>query len=149
MQTDQVLALARSVLQEEGQAVAALADKIDERFAVAAQKLLDCRGHVLVAGAGTSHAVGARLAHLLSCCGTPALFLHPGDTQHGQAGAVTDRDVLLVISKGGETAEVNHLAQVARARGAALIAFCENPSSTLGGLCDVVLPAQAPAAVDS
>ena len=68
------------------------------------QLLLACQGHVLVAGSGTSHAVGARLAHLLTCCGTPALFIHPGDSQHGLSGAVTARDVLIALSKGGETA---------------------------------------------
>jgi arabinose-5-phosphate isomerase len=92
--------------------------------------------------------VAARLAHLLSCCGTPALFIHPGDSQHGLAGAVTKRDVLFTISKGGETAEVNHLARIAKKQGATVIALTENPDSTLGRLSDVVLRVQAPAGAD-
>lgn len=148
MTTDEILALARRVIRQEGAAVAALAGQLDERFVQAAQKLLACQGHVLVAGSGTSHAVALRLAHLLSCCGTPALFIHPGDSQHGLSGAVTGHDVLIALSKGGETAEVNHLARIARKRGAAVIGLTERPDSTLGGLCDVVLTAEAPPEVD-
>lgn len=145
---EEMLDLARDTIRQESGAIAALADLLDERFVEVARKLLDCQGHVLVAGSGTSHAVGARLAHLLSCSGTPALFIHPSDSQHGAAGAVTTHDVLIAISKGGETAEVNHLAHVARKRGASVIAVTENPVSTLAALSDLVLQIQAPADVD-
>lgn len=143
MQPDEILDLARAVLNTESASVASLVNQLDETFVTVAYTLLNCQGHVLVAGSGTSNPVGARLAHLLSCCGTPALFIHPGDSQHGLSGAVTDRDVLILISKGGETTEVNCLAEIARKRGATLIAFTENPASTLAKLCHHVLRIQA------
>lgn len=142
MQSDEILALASAVLNTETACVASLVSQLDETFVTIAYTLLNCQGHVLVAGSGTSNPVAARLAHLLSCCGTPALFIHPGDSQHGLAGAVTDRDVLILISKGGETSEVNRLAEIARQRGATLIAFTENPNSTLAKLCHQVLRIQ-------
>jgi D-arabinose 5-phosphate isomerase GutQ len=145
---DEILELARSVIQQESAGVATLVDQLDDHFVETVQRLLACEGHVLVAGAGTSNPVAARLAHLLSCCGTPALFIHPGDSQHGLSGAVTERDVVIAISKGGETTEVNHLARIAQQRGAAVIALTENPDSTLGELSDVVLRVQAPPDVD-
>ena len=148
MLPDEILELARSVVQQESAAIAALVEQLDDRFVETAQRLLACEGHVLVAGSGTSNPVAARLAHLLSCCGTPALFIHPGDSQHGLSGAVTERDVLIAISKGGETMEVNHLARIARKRGATVIALTENPDSTLGKLSDVVLRVQAPPDAD-
>lgn len=148
MQPEDILATARSVILAESASVAALVDQLDGAFVAVAQALLNCRGHVLVAGSGTSNPVGARLAHLLSCCGTPALFLHPGDSQHGLSGAVTDRDVLILISKGGETTEVNHLAKIARQRGATLVAFTERPASSLGSLSHHVLRIQAAPQVD-
>lgn len=148
MLPDEILELARSVVQQESAAIAALVEQLDDRFVETAQRLLACEGHVLVAGSGTSNPVAARLAHLLSCCGTPALFIHPGDSQHGLSGAVTERDVLIAISKGGETMEVNHLARIARKRGATVIALTENPDSTLGRLSDVVLRIQAPPDAD-
>jgi arabinose-5-phosphate isomerase len=110
--------------------------------------MLNCEGHVLVAGAGTSHAVALRFAHLLSCCGTPALFLHPGDCQHGLAGAVRQQDVLVVLSKGGETGEVNFLARFARERGAFVIGISEKPDSTLAGISDILLDVKTPENAD-
>ena len=148
MNTEEILALAAQVLRQESGAVAAVIEQLDDSFVKAAQVLLNCKGHVLAAGSGTSHPVGARLAHLLSCCGTPALFIHPGDSQHGLSGAVTGKDVLIVISKGGETVEVNHLALLSRSRGATVIALTENPSSTLGQMSHIVLKVVAPASVD-
>jgi arabinose-5-phosphate isomerase len=123
--------------------VAEIIPQLDQSFVDAAYLLLGCQGHVLVAGSGTSHAVGARLAHLLSCCGTPALFIHPGDSQHGLSGAVTQQDVLIAISKGGETTEVNDLAHIAKKRGARVIVLTEKPNSTLGKQANVILHIQA------
>jgi len=110
--------------------------------------MLECRGHVIVSGSGTSHAVALRFAHLLSCCGTPALFLHPGDSQHGAAGALRPEDVWIGLSKGGETAEVCFLAGIAKKRGATVIAITEKPASTLGRLADVILEVSPPEDVD-
>lgn len=148
MQPQDILAAARAAILSESASVAALVDQLDEHFVTVAHALLACQGHVLVAGSGTSNPVGARLAHLLSCCGTPALFIHPGDSQHGLSGAVTDRDVVILISKGGETTEVNYLARIARQRGATLVAFTEKPDSTLGKLSQHVLRIQADPATD-
>ena len=148
MSSSKILELARSVIQREITGIAALIDQFDDRFVEAIERLLECKGHVLVTGAGTSNPVAARLAHLLSCCGTPSLFIHPGDSQHGLAGAVTKQDILLAISKGGETTEVNHLARVAKNRGATVIAMVENPDSALGRLSDVALLVQSPPDVD-
>jgi arabinose-5-phosphate isomerase len=148
MKSDNILKLARETIQKEINGIAILLDQLDDGFVKAVEMMLNCKGHVLVTGAGTSNPVAARLAHLLSCCGTPSLFIHPGDCQHGLAGAVSKQDVLLAISKGGETTEVIHLARVAKKRGAKLIAMTEKPDSTLGDLSDVVLLVKAPSDVD-
>lgn len=144
MTSDDILELARSTIQKEIDGIASLIDQLDLKFVEAAERLLRCKGHVLTTGAGTSNPVAARLAHLLSCCGTPALFIHPGDSQHGLAGAVSKQDALIAISKGGETTEVGHLARVAKNRGATVIAMTENPDSTIGKLSEVVLVVKAP-----
>lgn len=145
---EDILDLARSVIARESQAVAQLGNQLDDSFIQAVHLLLNCQGHVLATGAGTSNPVAARFAHLLSCCGTPALFIHPGDSQHGLSGAVSARDVLFAISKGGETSEVNHLARIAHSRGAKIIGLTENASSSLAGMSDVVLCIQAPSGSD-
>ena len=144
----EILTLAQETLQLESKAVAAASPQLDENFVAAVRILLDCNGHVLVAGSGTSRSVGERLAHLLSCCGTPSLFIHPGDSQHGLSGALRNQDVLIALSKGGETTEVNYLVKVARQRGLKIIAITEQPGSTLGKNCDICLKMVAPEGVD-
>ena len=144
----QILETARQVIEAESRAVASLVGQLQPTLVQAAQAMLECQGHVIVAGAGTSHAVGLRFAHLLSCCGTPALFLHPGDSQHGASGAIRPGDVLVALSKGGETAEVNFLARTARERGATVIGITEKPASTLAQLSDITLEIKAPEGVD-
>lgn len=136
------------VLEQESAAVAALAGALPETFPEAVRLLLGCRGKVLVSGSGTSHAVALRFAHLLSCVGTPALFLHPGDSQHGAAGAVAEGDVWVGVSKGGETTEVCFLADIVRRRGAKVVAITEKADSTLGRLADVILQLSAPPDID-
>jgi len=143
-----IISIAQQVIQKEADAVRSISQQFDESFPAAVKTILACEGHVLVAGAGTSHSVAHRLAHLLSCCGTPALFIHPGDAQHGGGGAITARDVVLLISKGGETQEINQLAQIAHRRGAKVIGLTEKPQSTFGQLCDIVVRVCAPSDVD-
>jgi arabinose-5-phosphate isomerase len=148
MDDQQLRALAIDVIEKESAAVSSLTGQLPESFGPAVRALHDCSGHVIVSGSGTSHAVALRFAHLLSCVGTPALFLHPGDSQHGAAGAVRAGDVWIGISKGGETTEVSFLAGVAKERGAKVIALTEKPASTLGQLADIVLKVETPEGVD-
>ncbi len=148
MDDARIRALAAAVIEREAAAVASVAEQLPDTFAEAVRLLLECQGKVLVSGSGTSHAVALRFAHLLSCVGTPALFLHPGDSQHGASGAVAAGDVWIGLSKGGETTEVVFLAGVAAKRGAQVVAITEKPDSSLGRLANVVLQVTAPEGVD-
>jgi D-arabinose 5-phosphate isomerase GutQ len=136
------------VIDREAQGVRALAEQMDESLAEIVDLLFNCRGHVLVTGAGTSHAMAQRLAHLLSCSGIPALCISAADSLHGASGAVTANDIVYAISKGGRTAEINQFVEIARARGARVIAQTENPDSPLGRLADAVYCVRAVGEVD-
>ncbi len=144
----EMLAKARDVVECESRAVAALKTQFTDQLPAVARMLLDCPGHVLIAGAGTSRAVAQRFAHLLACCGTPALFISAADAIHGGAGSVTKKDVVYIISKGGQSAEINKFAQIAKDRGARIIAHTEKPDSPLGRLSDAVFHVVAPESVD-
>jgi arabinose-5-phosphate isomerase len=85
--------------------------------------LLEVRGRVVVTGLGKSGLIGAKLAATLASTGTPAFFVHAADALHGDAGMVTDGDLLLAISKSGTTAEAVAFADVVRARGVPVIAM--------------------------
>ena len=143
-----LVARARQVLEREAQGVRALADQMDEGLAQVVDLLFNCRGHVLVTGAGTSQAIAQRLAHLFSCSGTPALCVSAADSLHGASGAVTANDVVYAISKGGRTAEINQFVEIARMRGARVVAQTEDPDSPLGQLADAVYVVKAVGDVD-
>ena len=72
MDEQQILEMATDVIDLESKAVASLVEQLKPSLVQAAQVMLNCKGHVIVAGSGTSHAVALRFAHLISCCGTPA-----------------------------------------------------------------------------
>jgi len=138
-----------AALAREGAAIAAVQAQLNESFARAVEMILECTGHVIVSGAGTSSSVAQRLAHLLTCVGAPALYLDAGESAHGGAAAVTARDALLAISKGGETDELNNLVRVARERGAKVIALTSRPDSTMGKNSDVVVTVVVPDDVEA
>jgi arabinose-5-phosphate isomerase len=131
-------------LRREAEIIDEVARSLDEGAVAAVDLLIVTRGHVLVGGAGTSNAVARRFAHLLSCCGIPAVFIHPADSLHGGAGAVKPDDTVVLISKGGTTAEVNRFGEIARSRGAKIIAFTEDPASELGQMADVRVVVKIP-----
>jgi arabinose-5-phosphate isomerase len=85
--------------------------------------LLACSGRVVVSGLGKSGLVGAKLAATLASTGTPAFFVHAADALHGDAGMVARDDVLLAISKSGETAEVVQFAAMVQRRGSRVVSM--------------------------
>jgi arabinose-5-phosphate isomerase len=134
---DQILQSAREVVRREGAAAAGIAEQLDGSFLASVSLLLGCRGKVVVAGSGTSGTVARRMAHLLSVCGTPAVFLHPMDALHGSLGAVSEGDVVVAISKTGGSAELNDFAGRAQERGAQILSLSARADSALGRLSDV------------
>jgi D-arabinose 5-phosphate isomerase GutQ len=144
----ELIARARQVVQREALGVAKLAEQMREELVDVIGVLLACEGHVFVSGAGTSHAIAQRFAHLLSCSGTPAVCIDAADALHGGAGAITDRDILYVISKGGHTTEINQFVEIGRARGAKVVVQTESPTSPLGRLADVIYEVKAAEDID-
>lgn len=138
----------RATIERESRILAGIAAALDEGASDAVELILATRGHVLVGGAGTSNTIASRFAHLLSCSGQPAIFLHPADSLHGSSGAVTPNDTVILISKGGKTLEVNRFARIVKDRGAKLIAFTENSESELGRMADAVVRVKIPADSD-
>lgn len=135
----QLLDAARATIRDEAAAVASVAEQLDDSFLDVYRQLLECTGKVFVVGSGTSGTIARRMAHLLSVCGTPSAFLHPMDALHGTMGVLVDGDVLITISKGGETSEINELMELARRRGVRLIALTSSPESTMAQRADTVV----------
>ena len=146
--TKKMVEKAREVIAREATAIATLVQQIDESVVKVVKLMFNCKGHILVAGAGTSRAISQRFAHLLSCCGTPALALNAADCLHGGAGAITEKDVLYVISKGGHSREINCLVEIAKEKDAKIIAHTENPRSPLAKMADAIYEIRALEDVD-
>jgi D-arabinose 5-phosphate isomerase GutQ len=136
---DEVLVAAREAVQREAAGVLAVADQLDQTFLQAMDLVGRCEGKVFVSGSGTSGAIARRMAHLLSVCGTPAVFMPAMDALHGSMGAMVSGDVLIGISRGGETAELSDLAQRVQRRGVPVIALTEASGSTLAGIADLTV----------
>lgn len=104
--------------------------------------LIDCEGKVVVTGVGTSGAAARKITHSLSCIELPATYLSPGNGIHGASGMIQPGDVLIVLSKGGKSAEVNKLCSIAGKRGAVRIAVTESLDNPLAKESEIVLRVQ-------
>lgn len=123
--------LGRAVIRTESAAVADLTQRIDEKFALACMKILQCTGRTVVIGMGKSGHIGGKIAATLASTGTPAFFVHPGEASHGDLGMITKNDVVIALSNSGETDEVLTLLPVIKRLNIPLIALTGNPASTL------------------
>jgi arabinose-5-phosphate isomerase len=131
----------RRVLEQEAGAVAALAQRLDRRFADAVQLLLDCRGRIIVSGVGKSGVIARKIAATLTSTGSPATFLHAVDSVHGDLGIVGRDDAAILISKSGETDELFGLLGYLRRLGVRIVAITGEPESMLARQADVALDA--------
>jgi arabinose-5-phosphate isomerase len=137
--TTEVIGAGREIIEREGAAVSAVAYQLDESFVAAVRLVSSVKGKVVTTGAGTSGIMAHRMAHILSVTGTPAFYLHPSDGLHGGLGAVTAEDVVIALSKGGDSTEVSEFVVRAKERGARVIALTADLGSTLAGAADVVI----------
>lgn len=135
----EVIQEARRVLEIEARAVQAVAERLDEDFARAVQLLLDLPGRVVVSGLGKSGIVARKIAATLTSTGTAAHFLHPIEGLHGDLGIVRPSDVAILISKSGDTGELDGLVDYLVRAGVPIIAMTGQPDSPLATHATVVL----------
>ncbi len=131
----------RTVIHQECVALEHVGQRLDARFADAVLLIAGSRGRVIVAGVGKSGLIGRKIAATLTSTGTPATFLHPADSVHGDLGIVGTDDVAILISKGGESTELMALLEHLQRFGVRTVAITGSPQSALGRNCDVVLDA--------
>ncbi len=130
---------ARQTLRVEASAIEALETRIGPAFVGAVDFLYECRGRAIVTGMGKSGLIGRKIAATLTSTGTPSVFLHPAEGVHGDAGTAIRGDVVVALSKSGETNEVLDLLGVFKRFDLKVIALTGRPDSTLGRHADVTL----------
>ncbi|MCL2351604.1 MAG: SIS domain-containing protein [Firmicutes bacterium] len=129
------------VLDAEAEALRKLKDDLPMPVVLSVvRELADCRGKIVLSGCGTSAMAARKIAHTLNCIDRPAAFLPPSDAVHGGLGLLGAEDILILISKGGNTSELVSMIPACRARKARLIGVSENPESEIARRADIFLP---------
>ncbi|WP_395646208.1 SIS domain-containing protein [Terricaulis sp.] len=129
------IAAGQDTIRTEAQALVQLADALAgplaEPFAHAATLLAETKGRVIVSGMGKSGHIARKIAATLASTGTPAQFVHPAEASHGDLGMIVEADVVLAISRSGETAELSDMLYHCRRMGIPVIGMTFRPDSSL------------------
>lgn len=139
MEPRELIEAARRVIRLEGRAVLDLEGRIDDAFVRAVELLANLRGRAIVSGVGKSGIIARKLAATLTSTGTPAFFLHPVEGVHGDLGMVQREDLIILISKSGESNELDELLRMVKRLGVPIITLSGNARSTLARSSDVIL----------
>lgn len=136
---DELIQSAKEVFDIEANSILRLKERQGREFVDAISILYNSKGKVVVTGMGKSGLIGKKIAATLCSTGTPAVFLHPAESTHGDSGIITRDDVVIGISNSGETAELLNLLPLIKRFGVPLIGMTGKSDSTLAKRSDVVL----------
>ena len=128
-------------LEMESKAISNLIDLINDDFADAVELILKSKGRVIITGVGKSAIIATKIVATLNSTGTPAVFMHAADAIHGDLGLILKDDVVICISKSGNTPEIKVLVPLIKNAGNKMIAITGNPESYLANECDYILNA--------
>ncbi len=129
----------KDVLKKEAEAILQVMETLDETFDRAVDMIHACGGRVVVLGVGKSGLICKKIASTLSSVGTPAVFLHPGDSLHGDLGMLQKGDVLLIVSNSGETEEVVKILPWIKRMDLQTVVVTGDVNSTIASCADIVL----------
>ncbi|WP_294819386.1 KpsF/GutQ family sugar-phosphate isomerase [uncultured Flavobacterium sp.] len=144
----EILASAKKTLLSESESIANLVNYLDDDFAKAVEIIYNATARVVVTGIGKSAIIAAKIVASLNSTGTPSLFLHAAEAIHGDLGMVQPGDVVICISKSGNSPEIKVLVPLLKRFGNTLIGMTANKESFLGKGSDVVLNAYVAAEAD-
>jgi arabinose-5-phosphate isomerase len=141
MADEQIIEHGREVIGIEAEALRGMVERIGESFAQAVNLIFESRGRLIVSGIGKSGIIARKVVATMNSTGTPAIYLHPADAIHGDLGMVRGEDVVLLISKSGNTDELKHILPIFRRIGVKLISILGTVHSSLGEVSDLILDA--------
>lgn len=136
---DKIKALAISTLQIEAESILNLKQYINDDFVFAVDAIKNSNGRVVITGIGKSAIIGQKIVATLNSTGTPSVFMHAADAIHGDLGTIQQNDVIICISKSGNTAEIKVLIPLLKQGNNKLIAIVGDPSSFLAKQSNYVL----------
>ena len=130
---------AKEVLLNEAQAIEKVAELINEEFESAVEAILECKGRVVVSGIGKSAIIANKITATFNSTGTPSIFMHAADAIHGDLGMIKKEDIVMVLSKSGNTPEIKVLIPLVKRTGCKLVALVGNVDSELALQSDYVI----------
>lgn len=134
-----IQSIALQTIRLEAGAIARLEEAINDNFVRAVESLLECKGRFVISGIGKSAVIAQKIVATLNSTGTPSIFMHAADAIHGDLGMVQQDDVVMVISKSGESPEIKVLIPLLRNFGNTLIGMVGNMDSFLAKNVSIVL----------
>ncbi|MEX0273914.1 MAG: SIS domain-containing protein [Flavobacteriaceae bacterium] len=138
-QTQSILSIAKKTIETEMEAVRHMGTLLNGTFAQAVECILASEGRVVITGIGKSAIIAQKMVATLNSTGTPAIFMHAADAIHGDLGTIQENDVVICISKSGDTPEIKMLIPLIKRGTNKLIGMTGNPGSYLGKQSDFVL----------
>ena len=136
---NKILETARATIETEYNSIRHLKEQINEDFAYAVDALFRMKGRAVVTGIGKSANIAQKVVATLNSTGTPSIFMHAADAIHGDLGIIRKEDVVIALSKSGETPEIKVLVPLLKGRCEQLIAIVGNKESYLAKQADYVL----------
>ncbi len=139
MTSNEIIKNGKEVIRIEAEAISNLSASINDQFVNAINVISESKGRVVLTGMGKSGLIARKIVATLNSTGTAAIYLHPTDALHGDLGMVRKEDVVVLISKSGNTEEVANLLPMLKRIGVKMIAMCGNENSRLAQECDIFL----------
>ena len=136
---DIIIELATQIIENEANAIIGLRQRIDDDFRKTVELLLENKGNLVFTGIGKSAIIAQKIVATMNSTGTTAVFMHAADAIHGDLGIVREGDVVVVLSKSGETPEIKVLVPLIKLRGNKIVAIVGNRNSYLASQADYVL----------
>ena len=141
MRKNKIIADAKEVIQIERKAISEIEKRLDGNFSEAVDIINRCKGRVIVTGIGKSGIIAQKIVATFNSTGTPAVFLHSADSTHGDLGMIRNHDVVLCISKSGDSIELINLLRAIKNFDVKVISIVGELDSQLHDLSDVVIDA--------
>ena len=141
MRKNKIIADAKEVIQIERKAISEIEKRLDGNFSEAVEIITKCKGRVIVTGIGKSGIIAQKIVATFNSTGTPAVFLHSADSTHGDLGMIRNHDVVLCISKSGDSIELINLLRAIKNFDVKVISIVGELDSQLHDLSDVVIDA--------
>lgn len=136
---ESIIELAGQIIENEAAAILGLKRQINDDFQNTVELLLENKGNLVFTGIGKSAIIAQKIVATLNSTGTTAVFMHAADAIHGDLGIVREGDIVVVLSKSGETPEIKVLVPLIKLRGNRIVAMVGNPQSYLAQQADFVL----------